>query len=825
MSVTESLSNIPAERGVLSGLIKYGKEAYLDVADILQSSTFTVPYNISIYACLEHLFKQDVNTIDLPSICSAAQELGLSSLIEKNDSLEHIRALFEFFIEIKNVRAFAAKIRKLEIARLLHNQLEQTQDKVLEVTGNESITSILGIAEDSIFDFTSLLNDNDSDPVLIGDSIYDYIRDLGENPIDQIGIATGFHAWDKAIGGGLRPGTVNVISARPKALRYGSKVYTSNGPVNIEDVSAGDKVLHPFSGETTVVETWDHKDIDIYRVYFRDGDYVDCCEDHLWEVYKRWPSSLKIKDKTPFVKSVKELIGDIQPRPQNYKWDVRLPEPILFEDKPVELHPYVVGLLIGDGSFGNSICFHTADDELIEHIKDILGDTYDIKIDWDHDSKCTSYRINGLQPIIRSLGLFKKTSHFKFIPKQYIYNSIETRLWMLRGLMDTDGDCCIDKRSKNSRSRFCTASIQLAKDVKEIVHSLGGICSINKTYTPYKGENKLYYRCEIRMSYNPFNLTRKAEKVLPRKIGELKRTIVKIEKLNEKDNARCLTLENNDGLFMTDNYVVTHNTGKTLLTDNMGYYIAQKGIPVLNLDTEMTIDDHKNRTMAMLTESYIYNIETGQYSEKPGQKEKILQAAKEFQAAKVPYYHISIAGTPFEEQLSILRRWIVKSVGLNSDGTAKPCVVMYDYLKLMTADGISSSLQEYQLLGFMMTALHNFAVRYKVPILTLMQLNRDGITQESTSSASGSDRIIWLCSNFTIFKAKSDEEIAEDGTIAGNRKLVVLAARHGEGTPNGDYINCEMKGWCGKITEGKTKFELSNITPFDAKPPDDIDFA
>jgi hypothetical protein len=112
----------------------------------------------------------------------------------------------------------------------------------------------------------------------------------------------------------------------------------------------------------------------------------------------------------------------------------------------------------------------------------------------------------------------------------------------------------------------------------------------------------------------------------------------------------------------------------------------------------------------------------------------------------------------------------------------------------------------------MMTALHNFAVKYQIPIVAFIQLNRDGITKESTDSASGSDRIIWLCSNFTIFKRKSDEEIAEDGPDAGNRKLIPLISRHGGGLDDNDYINCYMKGWCAKISEGKTRLELMHNT-------------
>ena len=125
----------------------------------------------------------------------------------------------------------------------------------------------------------------------------------------------------------------------------------------------------------------------------------------------------------------------------------------------------------------------------------------------------------------------------------------------------------------------------------------------------------------------------------------------------------------------------------------------------------------------------------------------------------------------------------------------------------MDATGMSQDMKEYQVLGFMMTALHNFAVKYRVPIVAFIQLNRDGITKESTDTASGSDRIVWLCSNFTIFKRKSDEEIAEDGGRSGNRKLIPIISRHGGGLDENDYINCHMKGWCAKISEGNTRLE------------------
>ncbi|NDC73509.1 MAG: hypothetical protein EBZ62_08725 [Sphingobacteriia bacterium] len=226
------------------------------------------------------------------------------------------------------------------------------------------------------------------------------------------------------------------------------------------------------------------------------------------------------------------------------------------------------------------------------------------------------------------------------------------------------------------------------------------------------------------------------------------------------------------------------------------------------MDTEMNKEDHIHRLLAMMTEIEINTIETGKFAESPDKKNKISKAVEELKDTRI--YHKSIAGKPFEDQLAIMRRWLVKEVGLNDDGTAKECVIFYDYLKLMDSAGMSQDLKEYQVLGFMMTSLHNFAVRYKVPIVAFIQLNRDGITKESTDSASGSDRIIWLCSNFSIFKRKTNEEIAEDGPENGNRKLLPLISRHGGGLDDNDYINCHMKGWCAQIMEGKTRLEIVN---------------
>jgi replicative DNA helicase len=461
-----TLSDPSAERAVLAGLCRYGETSYLDIADLISSSSFTIDSNQLIFSCIKHIYEHsEVSNIDLASLLSASQELGCSDILTAKEEALHIKAILVFPVESSNVRRFAIKIRKLEIARLIKDQLHSAQTEVDSISGSESITDILNIAENKVFDLGKLLGENNNEPESIGEHIDEYIQNLEDNPIEQVGLSTGFPTYDKAIGGGLRKSTVNVIAARPK-------------------------------------------------------------------------------------------------------------------------------------------------------------------------------------------------------------------------------------------------------------------------------------------------------------------------------------------------------TGKTLLADNMGHFLAANGIPVLNMDTEMTTEDHINRVLAMKTEIDMSTIETGKFKDSNDLKTKIYEAKKELKETKL--YYKSIAGKPFEEQIAIMRRWLIKEVGLNDDGSAKDCVIFYDYVKLMDTQGMSQDLKEYQLLGFMMTQLHNFATKYKLPIVAFVQLNRDGITKESTDTASGSDRIIWLCSNFSIFKRKTDEEIAEDGPTGGNRKLLPLASRHGAGLDDNDYINCHMKGWCAKITEGQTKLELSN---------------
>jgi replicative DNA helicase len=248
--------------------------------------------------------------------------------------------------------------------------------------------------------------------------------------------------------------------------------------------------------------------------------------------------------------------------------------------------------------------------------------------------------------------------------------------------------------------------------------------------------------------------------------------------------------------------------GKSVFADNVALSVASKNIPVLMLDTEMSKEDHLNRLLANLSGVPINEISTGKFSEDQDKYEKVRDAISKI--SNIPYNYVSVAGKPFEQIINLIKRWIVQEVKVDDTGKTNDCLIIYDYLKLMSSESITNNIQEYQALGFQITSLHNLCVKLDIPCLSFVQLNRDGITKESTDAVSGSDRLIWLCTSFTIFKSKSPEELAEDGPNAGNRKLVPIVSRHGSGLDDGDYINMSMQGSYAKLIELKTRNQFKN---------------
>ena len=199
-----------AERGVLSLIVKHGKEAYLDVCDSLKSTTFTYHLNQNLYAVLAHTLNSDIEKkIDLAIILSTAKELGISNL---NDG-EYLNKVLSFNSELSNLKGFSQKIRKLEIIRQSIGVLSDTQEDIKKLNGSEPLSEIIGKTETPLFNFISSLTTIGQQVQPFAEGIDEYLEDLMSNPQDTLGVSIGFEKYEKAVGY-LEDG-VHVITSRP----------------------------------------------------------------------------------------------------------------------------------------------------------------------------------------------------------------------------------------------------------------------------------------------------------------------------------------------------------------------------------------------------------------------------------------------------------------------------------------------------------------------------------------------------------------------------------------------------------------------------------
>lgn len=390
-----------------------------------------------------------------------------------------------------------------------------------------------------------------------------------------------FDCMTKLVGpnsSGLREIINNCIEVAPLAYMRGraqpldAKIVTPTGIALMGDIKVGDYVIGSNGKPTKVLGVYPQGFKDVYTVTMSDGVQIECCGEHLWSTQtlseKRHDKGFSAKDTLSIKKSLKTNFNQ-----KNHKIPM-LSAPVEFESREVSLNPYLLGLLIGDGSLHESasICICTADEEIAESVNEIVAPQglkikYRQKYDYAIINEVKGGK-NVLKSILREMDLLGKKSYNKFIPKEYLFNDVSTRVELLRGLMDTDGTVVV-QRSKKSRLQYCTTSEQLAEDFVFLVQSLGGIAyKRERIYSEsdsheYKGKtirharNSFIIDFNLDGSFNPFRLSRKRDKYVAS--PNLTRLIASVE-YKSRRMCQCIRVEADDHLYLTNGCVLTHNT-------------------------------------------------------------------------------------------------------------------------------------------------------------------------------------------------------------------------------------------------------------------------
>ena len=307
----------------------------------------------------------------------------------------------------------------------------------------------------------------------------------------------------------------------------------------------------------------------MYRITFSDNKYIDCCKDHLWKIYDQGKE--RVVDTNWFMQLNHNGVRrcDALKNKSNFNYYIPKCKPVEFEHREIILNPYVLGALLGGGSFRTgSISFTTEDPFIKDTLNYLLPDGYKLNLSKSMQSNsyniigegCNEINKNKVKQIIKDLGLYNKNSQHKFIPDCYKYTDIDTRIQVLKGLIDTDGYV-----SNQNLVQYTTGSEKLCDDVEFLVESLGGLCTKNISECGYNNKvTGVAYTLTIKMD-DPTMICS-----LPRKLELLKirrftprRNIIKIEKIQNTD-AKCIAVEGPSSLYLAEHFIVTHNTKQSI---------------------------------------------------------------------------------------------------------------------------------------------------------------------------------------------------------------------------------------------------------------------
>jgi len=418
---------------------------------------------------------------------------------------------------------------------------------------------------------------------------YSRIQKMGDGLIaDQMGstseakrVLIPSPSFNWAVGGGLVYGKVCTVYGPEQCQPAGSKVLMANGEFkNIEDIKVGDNVLSPQRNDeynfSTVLHTtsWFCEDMYTIKSLRKNNPILYSCSGnhivpHTFLDQRKIPKTRKSGQfRVTRELTAKEIFSLKAGLIQN-SHVVTCPLIAKFNraENP-QIDGYALGVYLGDGHLAPSgqVSLTNVNMGILDRLLS-LGAIFPSGIRErkgnPHIKVVTLSKFHPWVKYFEKVGLLGKLSHDKFIPNEAKFSDLEYRQNLLTGLLDTDGYYDVKKNTYE----YATVSTQLAKDVQFLVHSLGGYAGISERFTSYnKGGTKFKsYRLYIQLNMQLKMLNKyKRMKFIPYRRSNCRHQGFLIERSNPQQ-VYGFVLDSPSNWYVTDNYIITHNSGKSLI--------------------------------------------------------------------------------------------------------------------------------------------------------------------------------------------------------------------------------------------------------------------
>ena len=342
----------------------------------------------------------------------------------------------------------------------------------------------------------------------------------------------------------------------PHALEISTPIPTPNGFVEIQDLKVGDEVFGPDGKPTKVVaksEIW--HDRELYSVTTSDGEEILCDAAHLWGVNS--DTCLERARVEPYATRYLAEWPKMN-RPIIPRWS-----PVEYPEKDLPIDPWVLGAWLGDGTSSSGRITSHPDDQPY-----MIGEFQKAGYEVGPVTKDGfTFTVYGLMEQLRNLGVLNN----KHIPEQYLTASVEQRMALLQGLVDTDGSV-----SKVGQCGFYNCNEKIVRGVVEILHSLG-VKAQMRTYEDKRGRYKTS-QPNHRVVFKLQDAARMPRKAMYTRTPMDKRSrSITVESTGRTGSVQCITVERDDGLFLCGRgYVVTHNSEQEAMMGQFDVSIYDK---------------------------------------------------------------------------------------------------------------------------------------------------------------------------------------------------------------------------------------------------------
>ena len=740
------LYNLNIERAVLSSII-FDPSLYEDVAAILKPEDFYHPFHKNIFAAMEELFRED-EPIDEEFL---KEKLILKKEFNENEFLEILAAN-----PLSNTAAYVKEIKEKAIKRELVHLT--TEIKKLTIEQDLPATDAIDEIQSKLYKITQETSAKDfkSSIEVVKETLNHILKMKEKGNSILVGLDTGFHELNLKTAG-FSPGDLIIIAARPsmgKCLGKGTKVLMYDGTLkNVEDVKVGDLLMGDDSTPRRVLSITSGRE-KMYWIKQNKGIDYRVNESHILSL-KRSRNEGSHKHGEILNISVKEYLQKSDKFKSNYKGYKVAVE---FEEKPLEIEPYFLGIWLGDGR-SDDVRITVDDEEIVNYLNE-YAKTLGLKVNvYKSENKTPIYAITGekgggnsLQKRLRDLNLLGN----KHIPHKFLANSTKKRLELLAGLIDSDG--YYDESSGGYE--ITQKDLNLARQIKFLCDTLGFRTSLVEKDVNYNKEKRKYYRVRFFGDVDkiPVKVERKKAKGWSC-IRSWNQTGIKVE-FDKVDEYYGFEIDGNR-LFLLEDCTVTHNTAFSL---NIAQNVLDhnKGVAIFSL--EMPAEQLLLRMLSAKAAIPLQRLRVGNLTD-----------AEWSEISRVSDYMASRKLFIDDEGLINIHQLRAKLRKLKSTHPDIELAII-DYLQLMSG---GSNKERHLEISEISRSLKLLARELEIPIIALSQLNRSlesrvdkrpmlSDLRESGAIEQDADVILFVYRD-DVYKIKEMKEKAKEAAKEGKK--------------------------------------------------------